>query len=468
MRNAKRIASLLLLLALLFCIGVSAYADKADFEYKLTLTDQDGREVINPRDLAAGSTLTVEIELTRKDTNAASYETYGMEFRLMSRGLEYNNDGASFRNGTPVKLLQYDSGDSVGFAYYDMEQKGERIANPVLAGRWSYTVTDPSAVNITVPVALLYIVNDSESYEPVGNARLFLDPNGGKIIGEDVSGEYPSGTIVTLPDAEFAEYVFLGWSDGVQLYPAGHNFTVSGVVTLVAQWEGLVRDRQVIFDAQGGQIDGEDPSGMYADGEVVTMPPVAKEGYNFLGWQMGGKLYQVGEEYTVDNSVVFIAQWEKIEVPTETPGPDDSRQGEEDGEGWGRYPILALIVLALVGLGWWLLIILWARRWVKYSLVNGDVALSHKEKEHNVQVEVILFTEDENGNKIEYHLNKSHVVEAKHRLRFIHGQLEAYPIVPVKKGRYKGKLIMTDGLWRNEEKVRIKVLDRELRERENR
>lgn len=453
---------------MLFSMGVVAHADKADFEYKLILTDGDGRTVSNPRSLHEGETLNIEIELTRTDTNAASYETYGLEFRLMSRGLSYNNDGACFRNGTPVKLLQYDSGDSVGFAYYDMEQKGERIANPVLAGKWSYTVTNPSAINITVPVALMYIVNDSESYEPIGNAHLFLEPNGGEIVGKDVSGEYRSGTIVTLPDAEFADYVFLGWSDGVMLYPAGSNYTVSGIVTLTAQWEGLVRDRQIIFDPQGGTIEGEDPSGMYADGEVIVLPEASKDGYKLSGWKLGEELYKPGEEYTVDNSVVFIAQWTPYDELEEGETPRSPWFVTESGEPDVPHILETILAgLGLCGLGWWL-ILLWLRRWIKYSLKSGDVALSYKEKDHDFQVEVVLFTEDQDGKDVEYHLNKSGTVEAKHRLRFIKGQIAIYPIVPVEAGRYKGKLIVTspDGSV-TEEKARIKVLDRELRERKN-
>ena len=482
LKALKRTVTLILALILVFSASLVAYADKAEFEYKLILTDQNGQTVTNPRALAAGSTLTVEIELTRTDTTATGYDTYGLEFRLMSRGLQYNNDGASFANGTPVRELHYQSGDSVGFAYYDMEQVGQQINNPALAGRWSYTVTDPGAVNITVPVALMYIVNDSESYEPIGNATLFLDPNGGEIVGEDVSGEYRSGTIVKLPDARFQDYKFLGWGDGADLYPAGSNYVVTGVVTLTAQWEGLVRDRQVIFNVNGGEFDDADPSGMYADGEIITIPAAHRDGYELIDWELYGEAYEPGEPYTVDNSVIFEAKWEPTEPVAEESGnepePEVLRDNDTPLVQWlhnpdgtvdgGHLTLFVIGLLILLGLLLWLFLILWKRRWVLYSLKNGDVALSYKEKEHDFRVEVVLFDEDENGNKAEYHLNKSGVIEHKHRLRFIRGQLEAYPIVQVEKGKYKGKLIVTDPEGKvTEEKARIKVLDREIREREN-
>ena len=460
MKRPRIFIALLVGLILLMMFPTAVFADKVELEYKLMLTDRNGREVINPRTLNAGDTINVDIELSRKDSDAASYYTYGLEFRLLTRGLEYNGDGASFHNGTPITKQVFMSGDSVGFAYYDMERVGVAINNPVLAGRWSYTVVDPSKINITVPVVLMYIVNDSESHEPVGNARLFLDSNGGEVIGEDVSGEYPSGTIVKLPDASFANYRFVGWSDGARIWNAGDNYTVTGVVTLTAVWEGLMRNRQVLFETNGGTFKENDPSGMYADGEVIKMPEAEKNGLELSGWRMEGKLFKLGEEYIVDNSVIFFAEW--IE-PSTTPAPDDDN----------RVPNIVIIsaiftagALGLIGFLW---LILWKRRYVLYSLKNGDVALSYKENDHKYQVEVILFDKDDEGNSVEYHLNKSGIVEAKHRMRFIHGQEEIYPIVEVNPGKYKGKLIITDLKGHiTEEKACIKVLDREIRERNNR
>ena len=458
MKRLKKLLTLALILLLTLSIPVLARADQVELEYKLTLTDQNGREVLNPRELNAGDTLYVEIELSRKDSDASSYGTYGLEFRLLTRGLSYNGDGASFRNGTPITKQVFLSGDSVGFAYYDDARTGEAINNPVLAGQWSYTVTDPAALNITVPVALMYLVDDSESYEPVGNARLFLDPTGGEIIGTDVSGLYPSGTVVSLPEARFADYRFLGWSDGVRLYDAGSRFVVTGVVTLTAMWEGLMRDRRVLFEANGGTILGDDPSGMYADGEVVVVPDAKRDGYHLNGWTMEGETYAAGDEYVVDNSVIFFAGWTEA-----VPAPDTQEEARE------RTLAAAVIVPAAAALLGLLFLLLWKRRWVLYSLKNGDVALSYKEKKHDYLVEVILFAENEDGSRSEYRLNKSNRIEAKHRLRFIQGQESLYPIVPVEKGKYKGKLMITDPQGKTtEKKARIKVLDREIRKRDNR
>ena len=102
-----------------------------------------------------------------------------------------------------------------------------------------------------------------------------------------------------------------------------------------------------------------------------------------------------------------------------------------------------------------------------YSLKTGDVALSYKDRRVDYKVEVVLFGEDKDGNSVEYHLNKSDTVEVKHRLRFIHGQPDVYPIAEIESGKYKGKLIVTEQDNMREIKCRIKALDREIREREN-
>lgn len=427
--------------------------EDAQFTYELFLTDQYGMPIANPRTLSAGDTIYVEIRLAREGYKSPSYDSYGIEFRLLTRGLTYNYDGSSLRSGTDIRELVYADGNSVGFAWYDMQQKGESVNNPVLAGSWSYTVEDPSMVNITIPVALIYITGEDDGYIAEGPATLYLDPNGGKIIGEDVSGTYTSGDVVILPDAELGDAVFLGWSDGVRLYPAGSRYTVSGIVTLTAQWGELNRNRYLTLDPNGGELVGEDISGYYADGEIVVLPGVVREGYRFLSWNDGLADYGENEEYTVYNTVTITAQWEPL--PTESDGTDDPTSPEypeDDGFGGLLTGGAGLLFLLLL-----LLLLLWKRRYVKYSLVNGDVALNYKNGESDVHVVVVLYDGDR-----ELYLAKSSTVKAKRRLRYITNRMRM-PIAAIETGKYDGKLIIMDGTNETVKKCRIKVLDRELK-----
>lgn len=454
MRFQKAITVLLTVLLLFISLPAVTRADGASFEYKLMITDQNGREVSNPRSLSSGDRLNVEVELKRTDDSSNSYDSYGMEFRLSTLGLEYNNDGVSFRSGTEITKQVFESGDSVGFAYYDMERVGESVNNPTIIGKWSYTVTDPSAVNISVPVALLYLVNESEAFVMNGNARLFLDPNGGSIIGTDVSGDYPSGTTVTLPGASFGDYVFEGWTDGSSLYAEGDEYVVSGIVTLTAQWRDLERNRQIIFDAKGGEISGNDPSGMYADGEKIVIPGVERDGYDLTSWTMEGNDYKPGDTYVVDNSVVFIAQWQEATAKTEPSAPSEPTEDiqEQDPEGtalWWIIPLIVVITLIV-------LFLLFFKRYVRYSLVDGGIRLSYRDSKKVESVQVYLIKDNK-----EYLLGQSGSLNSRELLKIING---TSIVSEIEKGFAKGRLHVT---YSGKGAKDVKVLIRSIKEKLN-
>jgi len=461
----KRIYAVLLALVLVVSLASTAYATELPvLSYELQLTDQNGMPVENPRSLHNGDILNVELVLRRTD-KSGPYDLYGIEFRLHTIGLEYNNDGTTLRSGTEVREENYSDGKYVGFAWYDMQQVGESTNNPVLTGRWSYTVSDAAKVNIRIPVSLVYLTDHTESVTATGPASIQLELNlgGGELIGSDISGKYVSGTVLTLPGARREGYVFLGWSDGLNVYPAESQFVVSGIVTLEAVWETPELNRHLTLEPNGGQIVGEDITGYYADGMIVTLPDASKEGYKFLGWNDGVNLYYAGDQYTVYNTVILSAEWETLtpagseesEDPLKPESPEDPTDPEKPGV--EPYTAAALAVGSGAGLGllWWLLL-LWRRTLVKYSLVTGDVSLYYKNGKLPAEVDVVLY----DGAK-EYHLNKSGRVEVRHRLRFIKN-VTNMSIADIEPGKYKGKLLIHMDGGDKVRKCRIKVLDKKL------
>ena len=71
--------------------------------------------------------------------------------------------------------------------------------------------------------------------EGVGAQHYYLtiDPaNGGTVL----SYKLPSGSPYTLPTVTKSGYAFLGWSDGVNTYPAGTVITLTSNVTYTASW----------------------------------------------------------------------------------------------------------------------------------------------------------------------------------------------------------------------------------------
>ena len=458
----KKISAILLALVLLFSLAPVAYAAETPvLSYELQLTDQNGMPVEDPRSLSNGDILNVELVLRRTDKNGA-YDLYGIEFRLHTIGLEYNNDGSTLRSGTDVREENYSDGKYVGFAWYDMQQVGESINNPVLAGRWSYTVSNAKIVNIRVPVALVYIKGQDEGVTATGPAKIKLDLNlnGGELVGDDITGKYVSGTVLTLPDAKREGYTFVGWSDGLTVYPAGSQFVVSGIVTLDAVWETPELNRHLTLEPNGGEIVGEDVTGYYADGMIVTLPDAQREGYKFQGWSDGTAIYGAGDEYVVTNTVILTALWEAI---AEEPIKGDPSECIICGRERWLVPVIGicwicLLILILILLGIWLINLLWKRKTVKYSLVNGDIVLDYKNGDRDAQVEVVLVDE---GRKLS--LGKSGIVKAKERLKFIQN-VQMLPIADVKPGKYKGRLVIRYGRAREVRKCRIQVLDKELKE----
>lgn len=115
---------------------------------------------------------------------------------------------------------------------------------------------------------------------------------------------------------------------------------------------------------------------------------------------------------------------------------------------------MGIAVLALILL---IILLLWKRGFVLYSLKSGEIALSYVDKEHAVQLEVILLQE---GNELS--LGKSGVVRINRRLRRIK-KAEGAPIAPVEVGKYKGRLLITAEGYEKTKDCRIKVLDKELK-----
>ena len=124
-----------------------------------------------------------------------------------------NVSGGAFSAAVPVayldKSLQYQVKNGNTYTYYD-----------------TFTEALNHAQN---GAEIEYVV------EGVGAQHYYLtiDPaNGGTVL----SYKLPSGSPYTLPTVTKSGYAFLGWSDGVNTYPAGTVITLTSNVTYTASW----------------------------------------------------------------------------------------------------------------------------------------------------------------------------------------------------------------------------------------
>lgn len=121
------------------------------------------------------------------------------------------------------------------------------------------------------------------------------------------------GDVVSFPTGEgvsLTDHVFGGWTDGMNDYAAGADYTVpASNVTLTAVW---IAKRFLTFTLDGGE--GEIPVTIKdVPDATVTLPSADgfnKPKYHFVGWSDGTHTYEAGAEYVVtDSGVEFTAVW---------------------------------------------------------------------------------------------------------------------------------------------------------------
>ena len=116
-------------------------------------------------------------------------------------------------------------------------------------------------------------------------------------------------------------YLFGGWKDGeANVYEAGVEYTLSGDITLYAQWTTATVST-LSYNPNGGTLIGGETAiadAEVAEGTNLTIATnVYEKGDNFVfaGWQLGDDVYQPGDPFEMPaTDVEFVAKWNEIEV----------------------------------------------------------------------------------------------------------------------------------------------------------
>ena len=169
---------------------------------------------------------------------------------------------------------------------------------------------------------------------PASDAELVVTPNQifdltfNEADGSKVSdAKLIAGEEYELPETFKEGFEFLGWSDGIDVYPAGTPYVMPGEsIELEAKWKKIVIPTTakpvyaITFEVENGAPEGltvPQPENVQA-GEPCILPGLALTGYEFDYWyDANGNRYPAGNEYYATSDVTLIAKWTKLPESTD-------------------------------------------------------------------------------------------------------------------------------------------------------
>lgn len=172
---------------------------------------------------------------------------------------------------------------------------------------------------------ILALVSCNDDTEKETYYTVTLDSPGG--TPETKSVRVKSGETLYLysyaPSRE--GYTLSGWSAGTEYYPVDDRLTVTSDMTLTAVWKEIREQVTVTLDPMGGTL--ADARITVDKGSLVSLTdkvPV-RDGYNFLGWSLGGETVS---SFEVTKDTTVTAMWERITTPAENFTFELSEDGE--------------------------------------------------------------------------------------------------------------------------------------------
>ena len=103
-------------------------------------------------------------------------------------------------------------------------------------------------------------------------------------------------------------FYFAGWVLGNVEYAPGATYNLRGNVFAFAKW----KQYKITYsapDKDSGSIAADEISLGYLNIPIANLGTLARNGYLFAGWQIGGNTYQPRETYTLTSNVTAVAQW---------------------------------------------------------------------------------------------------------------------------------------------------------------
>ena len=182
-------------------------------------------------------------------------------------------------------------------------------------------------------------------WTPLPTFSVTYSPNGG--TGGTTDADITSGTQYTVKsDTDVGVtrtgFTFASWNTAANgsgtTYQAGNDLTVTGDVTLYAQWTPLPTF-SVTYSPNGGTggtTDADITSGTQYTVKSDTDVGVTRTGYTFASWNTAangsGTTYQAGNNLTVTADVTLYAQWTPLPTFSVTYNPNGGTGGTTDAD----------------------------------------------------------------------------------------------------------------------------------------
>ena len=154
----------------------------------------------------------------------------------------------------------------------------------------------------------------------VKTAPVEFDAVDGELVGE-APASYSDNAALALPEASLQYYAFKGWSlnadgsgDLYTEFPAGYELTDEQIelgIVFYAVYERL--SGTVAYDLAGGEWAGEAGPESYLYGEVVEIPEVEKEHFEFVEWTLNGDAFD-GIVESTEGNLELVANWVQVET----------------------------------------------------------------------------------------------------------------------------------------------------------
>ena len=139
-----------------------------------------------------------------------------------------------------------------------------------------------------------------------------------------------NGKIIKPRDPVKKGYRFAGWYLGDELFD--FDTKISGDIVLHAKWEGIGKNK-ITFDFN----DGKNKSTLEVEGSVRKPGDPLREGYKFIGWYNGNKLFDFDSEITED--ITLVAKWEKQEEQSNNSNNSNSYTNNSNKPSKPRKPV---------------------------------------------------------------------------------------------------------------------------------